>query len=170
MKRRGSVVDCCCAQHQVRYRGCSTPCVGGRKRFEKAERVAAVISIPPQGARGAAAGAGRGAAGPVHLPCPRSYPRLPRKPTPIPDATARSGLSRRGGSPPRRASKSLALARISPNLIKNLPARTARKNFQEICLYCVDSVHEIKICDKSACLYHHQYWPSHPPHHSRSDL
>ena len=29
----------------------------------------------------------------------------------------------------------LALARISQNLIQNLPARTARENFREICLY-----------------------------------
>ena len=51
----------------------------------------------------------------------------------------------------------LARARIFRNLIQKLPARAARKSFREICLYNVDPVREINICDKFACLYHHRY-------------
>ena len=43
--------------------------------------------------------------------------------------------------------RELAQICISQNLIENLPARAARGNFREICLY---RVRRIKICEKSA--------------------
>ena len=44
----------------------------------------------------------------------------------------------------------MAWPRISPNLIQNLPARAARENFREICLYvyCMYA-----ILEKFACMY-----------------
>ena len=67
--------------------------------------------------------------------------------------------SRKGFGPKSRWPP-LAQTGISPNLFQNLPARTARKKFREICLYTAGLILEIKICNKSASRSHHvACWP-----------